>query len=1490
MNDDKSLTMDSCIICKTPEVTDDALHIPKAGFQTILEYFQLMERPLLNENRESIRIHKSCQKKIGNEIRKIKRSNETEGMPTCKMIRRSAESFDSNVQCLFCGNGAIDDEKKKHPDRHTFSYPDISMKKRLLEICGRPHRINSELSHIVRGRLMTTDDVIADKVRYHRSCLRGFTRDEQIPCDEAPSKQVGRPLSEKKNENFGKFCEWLELEAGLHSLSELQTKLIEIAGNSEDVYAARYLKQNLINKYGNTIFFTEIDDLMDVVCFGNVAGSLINEMWKKNKSIPNVNETESSRVEDEERCVIPAECLFKVVDPIRKQMDKIKNTFDGSFSEKCQQKSCPALLQTLCSLLINGVGPETKGISQPALTVSQIIMHEFKKTHTEVAPVNTRHVLKRETPLPRYVGLMLYTMRAKTTIQKLYLLGISISYERCLNICDGIALAILKKYDDDKVFVSNTMRKRVFTVIAKDNIDVNAKSTKVSSHYHGISFSIMQFLTKENVGVLQEKLYDLSEKSTKKLILPEEYTEFKPIPFLTKAPLFYPTCTVNVVEEEPENGFFKVALKEETDWLESVSTSNIDTCVSWSENYSAKVPSTDLIPGIHSMMPPINKKVASIEAQYHCMTIIKDTIGFINGDQVPVDVSDQPVFAKSKEIQLRHPTEFGAGKYVCLLGDLHIEQSIQVLHAALIKGSGLDGVLSRADLSTSGTSTIVDVNDLKRTRYCIQVAACSIFMLLKDAHSRSGSELSIFQWLDDKSKSSQMCYYWRMILLFQLQILIFVRSIRAGNFSLYVQTLHTFLKWYFALDKYNYSRWATIYWFDLISLKFTCPDVYSELMKGHFSFLKSNKPFSRMGLDQLHEQNNKVIKGICGATNLLNRDDESALNRWALSAPELAQMISEFEDMFQAHPDSTRKHHESSPSFQRDFYNDVQKVKQNFIVNPFELNELTVVNNTDVMFDDNIYQNIKNLEVVGTTQLETFIKDRLIMSKVSLNGTISLNHFALPGDDKNKKPRGTLVDKRLCSSFLTKLRGAIVYRRRHAQLLFSGEIFGTAQSLAINETTPYQGTKSTLLNRFGTCEIPTIGSSSAIVIELSPLLRNSLNVSTFGNFGEKLLGVVLRLAFGYDRIDIICDRYFEDSLKNQTRDGRGSGEMIEFDRNTKFPSDFKENFLKNSKNKDRLNVFLAEEFIQHYSGDKTLVITKNDSVLSNDETLCINMMLTPNTAEEADQKLVRHALQCVRSGFNDVVIRTVDTDVLLLLIAYRHWETNTDSKVFGWMAASKDVDYYDINHISSILGEERCKAIPFFHAMTGCDTTSYFFNHGKCKFWDRWEEFSLKEELTSIFGQLSHKPSIVTNDQALLLEKYVSFVYHNIESEDSIDLLRMRDFEYSTHNNLRLIPPSRAGLLEHFKRAAYEGGWISFQCVENVDLPCVLQYGRKRLENGQIVPIWCKIESESDPLLLTGTCSCTKARCTACNCAKKNPPLPCLPFCGCRGTCQFNSI
>ena len=72
------------------------------------------------------------------------------------------------------------------------------------------------------------------------------------------------------------------------------------------------------------------------------------------------------------------------------------------------------------------------------------------------------------------------------------------------------------------------------------------------------------------------------------------------------------------------------------------------------------------------------------------MTMIKAIINFLNAKQVPVDASDQPLFAFSKELQIRLPSVFGPGKYVCMFGDLHLEQSLLVLHGEIVKGSGLD--------------------------------------------------------------------------------------------------------------------------------------------------------------------------------------------------------------------------------------------------------------------------------------------------------------------------------------------------------------------------------------------------------------------------------------------------------------------------------------------------------------------------------------------------------------------------------------------------------------------------------------------------------------------------------------------------------------------------------------------------------------------------------------------------------------------------------
>ena len=97
--------------------------------------------------------------------------------------------------------------------------------------------------------------------------------------------------------------------------------------------------------------------------------------------------------------------------------------------------------------------------------------------------------------------------------------------------------------------------------------------------------------------------------------------------------------------------------------------------------------------------------------------------------------------------------------------------------------------------------------------------------------------------------------------------------------------------------------------------------------------------------------------------------------------------------------------------------------------------------------------------------------------------------------------------------------------------------------------------------------------------------------------------------------------------------------------------------MKNNDNKERLNLYCADKF-QSYQDNNSIIEcnqirqsfneTKGESVLSNS---ALDESISINTAEEADQKLVRHMIQCVRSGVKQCVVRTVDTDVVISLIS-----------------------------------------------------------------------------------------------------------------------------------------------------------------------------------------------------------------------------------------------
>ena len=99
-----------------------------------------------------------------------------------------------------------------------------------------------------------------------------------------------------------------------------------------------------------------------------------------------------------------------------------------------------------------------------------------------------------------------------------------------------------------------------------------------------------------------------------------------------------------------------------------------------------------------------------------------------------------------------------------------------------------------------------------------------------------------------------------------------------------------------------------------------------------------------------------------------------------------------------------------------------------------------MINNTDMVFEDNIYCNLAQLLKTEEKQLHLFIEDRLIMSKQPISTKIMLSHFQLPGFNATEK-QASSMDKWLSPALIIKLRSAITYRCEHAKLLFSSETY-----------------------------------------------------------------------------------------------------------------------------------------------------------------------------------------------------------------------------------------------------------------------------------------------------------------------------------------------------------------------------------------------------------------------------------------------------------------
>ena len=130
---------------------------------------------------------------------------------------------------------------------------------------------------------------------------------------------------------------------------------------------------------------------------------------------------------------------------------------------------------------------------------------------------------------------------------------------------------------------------------------------------------------------------------------------------------------------------------------------------------------------------------------------------------------------------------------------------------------------------------------------------------------------------------------------------------------------------------------------------------------------------------------------------------------------------------------------------------------------------------------------------------------------------------------------------------------------------------------------------------------------------------------------------------------MVWDRYFPGSLKDSAQSKRGKGIRRRVRSDTRIPGNWTA-FLRVDENKEELFLYLAEQLTTIGTDHGEVVSTKHESVVfNNDRTDAAD--LSPCTHEEANTRLRLHATDTVRHGYTKVLVRTVDTVVVVIAVA-----------------------------------------------------------------------------------------------------------------------------------------------------------------------------------------------------------------------------------------------
>ena len=935
---------------------------------------------------------------------------------------------------------------------------------------------------------------------------------------------------------------------------------------------------------------------------------------------------------------------------------------------------------------------------------------------------------RKRTPLQVSTGLSIHSeTRSKNVINQLNHIGLSISYTEIERYKTGLASFAAKSAETITPLPCHFDPKN-FTVAAFDNFDHRSYSVSGKEECHDTVSVVVQKKTlstnfrKPNIANAD----DHQSRSLVKQLKCQMKKDFGKIPKRITLPESFVAST----EEDlvTVDSYCRTILPEDLAWLlcrmniSDDAECKLSLCdikeqeiPSWSAFHSLTQEDTRPCSQM-GFLPVLPHPVTQHDTVYTALCNFKEILEQLDQQYLPV-VCDEGVYKLARPMKFMRDEEMKQlfimlgdfhdenisydciGKYLtdCGILEILIETNIFGKHVAeqALRGDHYDRstklyfiineALTRLQLKAFFTlerlqkykNELEILEDLKNA--ISEESVDEAKKLLEIFTERSQALINDFEkFVAIRSNESPMFRYFNNVLIMIGIVHNKHKSIRTGNWNMYVDSLKKQQPIFHVTDRIHYSRFGPIHLEDCLNLERDMPQVYNQFIMGAFTVKLTDRPFSSIAIDQSLESGiNKPAKGPEGVKGLTKKKD--AVTVWNLIFHEMIGISSFYREILglQNDNDDLAVHHELNTSTTEFFEESVSKLVKYFLarINPFQDGVMPLQDLVGgQLVDEKAAEKLLNVFEIGCAKFNEFRQKRIVKKEVPLSDTIhqtKLPSFKTTYTEAVKKKASQKLDSvhqshriidiaRERNYDIKKLLG---YDITPVNVLFDEEGLITKVTDKSDLTNTLE-----LVSKLNLDSDYKIGNHTKLSVIVDVMLYcrkvSFKNLKTFSNFAEAFCTYINSSisAYDVDRIDFIFDDYFENSPKASTRLHRskdGSIPLANIKSDTPLPNQ-EEKFWPSQKNKQMLQVFLRNYILincnskwpgveivfstlQSLESISTLSHLKNDPAMS---------MLQRFDIEEADTKIILHVNNCSIEKAEKILVLSCDTDVLTLLLNF----------------------------------------------------------------------------------------------------------------------------------------------------------------------------------------------------------------------------------------------